>query len=167
MNTEQLMDEVQAVIAAAFPGEPIFVDRLPKDFKRPSFALELQKEEFTDLNISLVRKMVTVLVTGFVEVNAYYDSSREELNRRQDRLMELFAGPSLRVSDRHPTVSANKGKGAPDFCEVQVTFSWSDTRPGYHDPDDRTDLVSAAVPKMEQYEANITSSALDASGRTI
>lgn len=167
MNTEQLMAEVQAVISAAFPGEPIFVDRLPKDFQRPSFALELQKEEFTDLNISLILKMVTVLVTGFVEVNAYYDSSREELNRRQDRLMELFAGPSLRVSGRHPTVSANKGKGAPDFCEVQVTFSWSDTRPGYHDPDDRTDLVSAAVPKMEQYEANITSSALDASGRTI
>lgn len=155
MNTDQIMARVKEIISAGFPGEPIFVDRLPKDFKRPSFALELQKEAFADLNIALVQKTVTVLVTGFVEVNAYYDSSREELNRRQDRLMELFAGPSIRVDDRHPTVTANKGTGAPDFCEVQVTFSWSDARPGYHDPDDMTDPVSAAVPKIEDYEGNI------------
>ncbi|MBE5056227.1 hypothetical protein INF37_09480 [Pseudoflavonifractor sp. DSM 107456] len=161
------MARVKEIISAAFPGEPIFVDRLPKDFQRPSFALELQKEAFADLNIALVQKTVTVLVTGFVAVNAYYDSSREELNRRQDRLMELFAGPSIRVDDRHPTVTANKGTGAPDFCEVQVTFSWSDTRPGYHDPDDMTDPVSASVPKIENYEGNINSSARNASGRTI
>ena len=155
MNAEQLMAQVKEIISAAFPDEPIFVDRLPKDFQRPSFALELQKEAFADLNIALVQKTVTVLVTGFVEVNAYYDSSREELNRRQDRLMELFAGPSIRVDDRHPMVTANKGRGAPHFCEVRVTFSWSDARPSYHDPDDLTDPVSAAVPKIEDYEGNI------------
>lgn len=47
--------------------------------KRPSFALELQKTEMADLNLFLVRKTTTVLITGFVDVDYYHDSSREEL----------------------------------------------------------------------------------------
>ena len=156
MNAAQLLAKINEVIGAEFHGIPIYYDQLPKDFKRPSFALELQKDSFEDLNIALVRKTVTVLVTGFVETNAYYDSSREELNHRQERVLELFSAPSMQVEDRYPTVTANKGKGAPDFFEVEVTFSWSDTRPGYHDPDNMTDLESGAVPKMEQIVCDIS-----------
>ena len=44
---------------------PVYVDRLPQDFDRPSFALELQKPELTDLNLGLVRWTAALLITGF------------------------------------------------------------------------------------------------------
>lgn len=153
MDSSDVMNFVKGILKDEFQNE-VFTDVLPKDFERPSFALELQKDEFRDLNIGLVQKTAAVLITGFVEVNAYYDSSREELNQRQNTVMEIFAGPSMKVGDRYPTVSANKGTGVPDFFEVQLVFSWSDVRPGYHDPDDMNDPVSAAVPKMEDFEFN-------------
>lgn len=159
MDSSDVMNFVENILKNKFQNE-VFTDVLPKDFVRPSFALELQKDDFVDRNIGLVQKTVTILITGFVEVNAYYDSSRKELNRRQTAVMEIFAGPGLKIGDRHPTVSANKGTGSPDFFEVQVVFSWSDVRPGYHDPDDMNDPVSAAVPKMEDFELNNGFSAL-------
>lgn len=83
MDASDVMARVKAILEETFQ-EPVFVDRLPKDFKRPSFALELQKTEMADLNLFLVRKTTTVLITGFVDVDYYHDSSREELGLRQD-----------------------------------------------------------------------------------
>lgn len=165
MDPSDVMNFVEDILKDKFQNE-VFTDVLPKDFGRPSFALELQKDDFVDLNIGLVQKTVTILITGFVEVNAYYDSSRKELNHRQNAVMEIFAGPGIKVGDRHLTLSANKGTGAPDFFEVQLVFSWSDVRPGYHDPDDMNDPVSAAVPKMEDFEFNNQFSALPSHERT-
>ena len=96
MDASDVMARVKAILEETFQ-EPVFVDRLPKDFKRPSFALELQKTEMADLNLFLVRKTTTVLITGFVDVDYYHDSSREELGLRQDRVMALFPGPSMEV----------------------------------------------------------------------
>ena len=153
MDSSDVMNFVKTILEEKFQDE-VFTNELPKDFDRPSFALELQKDEFEDLNIGLVKKTAMVLITGFVEVNAYYDSSRETLNHRQNSVMEMFAGPSMAIGDRYPTVMSNKGTGSPDFFEVQVAFAWSDIRPGYHDPEDMNDPVSAAVPKMEDFEFN-------------
>ena len=110
-------------------------------------ALELQKAESVALNLSLVQRTATVLVTGFVPVDPYCDSSREALNSRQDTVMDLFACGRLPVGDRYPTVTADKGKGSPDFFEVQVTISWIDSRPEVWGP-------PAQAPMMERYELN-------------
>ena len=95
----------------------------------------------------LVQRTATVLVTGFVPVDPYYDSSREALNSRQDTVMDLFACGRLPVGDRYPTVTADKGKGSPDFFEVQVTISWIDSRPEVWGP-------PAQAPMMARYELN-------------
>lgn len=147
METSSVVQAVKQALEGRFQ-EPVYLDRVPKEFARPSFAVELQKSEWTDLNQGLVRKTVTLLVTGFVEVDAYHDSSREKLNRRQEQVMTLFAGPGMQVEDRWPAVSANKGVGSPDFFEVQVTFSWSDAKPGVPDRE------SGSVPKMEYISVN-------------
>lgn len=146
MDASDVMARVKAILEETFQ-EPVFVDRLPKDFKRPSFALELQKTEMADLNLFLVRKTTTVLITGFVDVDYYHDSSREELGLRQDRVMALFPGPSMEVEGYHPTIAANKGTGAPDFFEVQLAVVWRDARPGFQDPED-------SAPPMEDFEVN-------------
>ena len=144
MESSAVMSRVKAMLEETF-REPVYVDRLPKDFHRPSFAVELQKTEYQDMNLALVRKTATILITCFVEVDAYYDSSREELNRRQDTVMGLFARGCLDVEDRHPAAMAARGQGNPDFSEVALTVTWSDDRPGYTDPEE-------TAPLMERYE---------------
>ena len=91
LTTNTLMNAVEAALKRLYPGEPVYYDELPKDFRRPSFTLECQKAEQSDVNIGLVRRSVTLLVTCYVEADAYHDSSRKALNQRQDTVMGLFA----------------------------------------------------------------------------
>ena len=131
LTTNTLMNAVEAALKRLYPGEPVYYDELPKDFRRPSFTLECQKAEQSDVNIGLVRRSVTLLVTCYVEA--------------QDTVMGLFAQGFFQVEDRALTVQANRGLGNPDFAEVSAVFQWMDARPGYQDPE------AADTPKMEHF----------------
>lgn len=152
MTTQALMDAVKARVQGHWPGEEVYTNYLPKDFKRPSFALELQKEETADVNIALVRRTVTLLLTGYVETDDYGDSAREVLNQRMEDACGLFAQGYFTVEDRAIQVQTNRGTGAPNFIEVTLIFSWLDGRPSHTDPD----VPPSDVPLMEHYQLNIS-----------
>lgn len=152
MTTQLLTDAVKRRMQERWPGEEIYTDYLPKDFKRPSFALELQKEEIADLNIALVERRVTLLVTGFVKTDAYGDSDREKLNQRMEDACGLFAQGALPVGNRSIPVRTVRGTGAPDFFELTLLFSWVDERPGCSDDG----VGPGGTPLMEHCELNIT-----------
>ena len=152
MTTQALMDAVKARVQEHWPGEEVYTNYLPKDFKRPSFALELQKEETADVNIALVRRTVTLLLTGYVETDDYGDSAREVLNQRMEDACGLFAQGYFPVEDRAIQVQTNRGTGAPNFIEVTLIFSWLDGRPSHTDPD----VPPSDVSLMEHYQLNIS-----------
>ena len=157
METGALMDAVEQALRARFPGENVYRDRLPKDFQRPSFALELEKTETAAVNIGLVRKTAAVLVTCFTEVDAYGDSSREELDRRGEAVLDLLAGRVWQVGDRCPAVRVGKGLGGPDLVEARAEFSWVDVRPGYRDPD--APEAEGGAPVLEDFALHVDVSA--------
>ena len=146
MTAQTVMDTVKASVQESWPGEKVYTNYLPKDFKRPSFALELQKDEWTDANIVLVKRTVTLLLTGFVEKDAYGDSAREILNQRMEIACGLFSQGWLSVDDRAVSVRMVRGTGAPDFFEVTLMFTWMDARPNATDDQ---------VPLMRDYEIEI------------
>lgn len=146
MTAQTVMDTVKASVQESWPGEKVYTNYLPKDFKRPSFALELQKDEWTDSNIVLVKRTVTLLLTGFVEKDAYGDSAREILNQRMEIACGLFSQGWLSVDDRAVSVRMVRGTGAPDFFEVTLMFTWMDARPNATDDQ---------VPLMRDYELEI------------
>ena len=115
---------------------------------------KILENTYRNVNIGLVRHSVTVLVTCFVSVDAYSDSSREALNSRQSGILAIFGRGVLQVGDRTPSVAAAKGTGTPDFAEVTAVFSWTDTRPGYVDEDTAPESESG-VPLMEHYTLRV------------
>lgn len=146
MTAQTVMDTVKASVQESWPGEKVYTNYLPKDFKRPSFSLELQKDEWTDANIVLVKRTVTLLLTGFVEKDAYGDSAREILNQRMEIACGLFSQGWLSADDRAVSVRMVRGTGAPDFFEVTLMFTWMDARPNATDDQ---------VPLMRDYELEI------------
>ena len=146
MTSQTLTDAVKARIQENWKGEQVYTNYLPKDFKRPSFALELQKDEWTDANIVLIKRTVTLLLTGFVEKDAYGDSAREILNQRMETACGLFSQGWLPADDRAVSVRTVRGTGAPDFFEVTLIFTWMDGRPN---------VTADQTPLMEHYELEI------------
>lgn len=154
------MEAVEKELDRLYPGEPVYWDHLPKDFKRPCFTLECPRTAGTDLNAALVQREADILVTCMVQTDAYGDSSRKELTRRQSTVMDLFAQGFLRVGDRAVKVSGEKGEQDPALATVTGLFSWVDGRPGYvdsevpYDPDGPGAPEGAKIPRMENFEVN-------------
>lgn len=145
MESSAVVSCVKAALEEAFQ-ELVYVDRIPEEIQRPSFAVELQKTELQDMNLLLVRKTAAILITCYVETDAS-GGSREELNRRQDSVMNLFARGWLAVEDRHPAALAIRGQGSTDSCQVTLSVTWNDDRPDCTDPEKDT-------PMMEHYEVS-------------
>ena len=148
VENADVMKAVEGALNRLYPGEPVYCDYLPKDFKRPCFTVECQKAEGTDANAVLVQKRTELLVTCFGKADAYGDSSRVELTRRQCRVMGLFGRGSFPVLDRHLAVQASRGEQTPALAAVAVLFSWMDGRPEYTDPE----APDSGIPRMEEFE---------------
>lgn len=148
MEVNEILCAVEAGIKTRYPQEPVYWNLLPKGYARPSFTLECTTEEMADVNAGLVRRSATVLATCYADVDDYKDSERRELNARMDAVLALFGSGVCTVGDRSIRVSAAKGIGAPDASEVFAVFTWTDTRPGYKDPE-------VGAPVMEHYALNV------------
>lgn len=153
MDGNDIMQAMKARLKERYPKEEVYVDRLPKDFTRPSFTLELQKNDMVDANLFLVKRTAAILVTCYEKVNAFYDSSREGLNSRQDQVLALFSKP-LPVGDRTLLPTTKKGEGTPGYNEVTVTFEWLDSRPDFVDEDTAPEQESG-VPQMEDFALRV------------
>lgn len=165
LGSAELMEAVEAALNRLYPGEPVYWDSLPKDFKRPCFALECPRTAGTDLNFALVQREADILVTCLSKADAYGDSSRKELTRRQSAVMDLFAQGFLRVKDRAVKVSGAKGEQIPELATVTGLFSWTEGRPGATDPevpyepDNPAAPEGAKIPRMEHFSINQGSTA--------
>lgn len=160
LSSVDLMEAVESVLNRLFPGEPVYWDYLPKDFKRPCFTLECPRTAGADLNAVLIQREADILVTCMAAADAYGDSSRKELTRRQCAVMDLFGQGFLRVKDRAVKVSGEKGEQSPELAEVTGLFSWVDERPAIpdpevpYDPDNPNAPAGADIPRMEHFEIN-------------
>lgn len=155
------------VVANLWPDRMIYRDFCPVDHHRPSSYLYLTSSQMTPVNISMVQWEMEASLELFCSTDEYDISSTEELRKDQEAVLLAFASPSIQVGDRWVTLTA-KGDGM-DMGSAFVAFSaaWTEQRPGYHDPDDTTDPVSSAVPKMEHVECSRTFSAQSQDERTI
>lgn len=154
------------VVAKLWPDRTIYRDFCSAKHERPSIFLYVIKSSMEPANISLVEWTMEAELELFCATNEYDISSTEELRQNQEDVLLAFGAPSLKVGDRYVTLQA-LGDGAElGSAFVKFTASWFDQRPGYQDPEDMNDPVSADVPKMEDFEFNNGFSALPTAERT-
>jgi hypothetical protein len=129
------MDAVNAVLAAKWPGEPpagrfVYVDLLPKDFKRPSFFIEQVAATPVPETRTTVEWTVYLTIHCFVETNNYNQQSQLDLLALQKEVLDLFGGVAIPAGDRFIKVDASSGGSNPGVAYVDLTIVYSDDRPG-------------------------------------
>lgn len=127
ITPNDIADVIQTLVEKAFPGEPVYRDLTPVDFKRPS-TLIVYSEGICRPNFAcnVIEMMPVFSLIGFVPVNAYHQSHLADLNLRQHRLLSLFLPGYLRVGDRAPKVGNEiKLDGGYDFTSLDVPIIYT------------------------------------------
>lgn len=155
VTLNEIMTEVNRVIAMEFSGVPIYLNSCPAGFQRPSFLIRCKAVSREDVNRSTIMVEADFTITCFTATNAFNQSDIQELVMRQSALMTRFSGGYIKVGDRAIKVKASSGTTDKDFSdEVQVNlgdraFRLSDSSVANYDKavinlkfeyfDDRTD----------------------------
>ena len=157
VTPNDILDALEALVGEKFPGEPVYRDRTPSDFRRPSNLIVLEPYEGNaNFGTGVVELRPVFTLTTFVEVDKYHHSHLAELHRRQMVLTGLFMPGYIRVADpadpkgkgRAPHVTELKLAGGYDYDTVTVTFSLTLSRADF--------LEAETAPMMEHFNFNTT-----------
>lgn len=128
----EIQTRIEEMIREKFPGEEVYRDLCPEDFKRPSFLVFQQPWK---MDLSLGRSMVGLhpiyTVTIFVEADNYHHSHLIPMHQRQLAVAGLFTPGFIRAGDRAPTVEKIEFGGGFDFDTVTVTLGYTVDRDGF------------------------------------
>ena len=115
LSFSTITQAVQELVAERYPETPIYMNRVPVEFDRPSFLVELGPVEMLDASYACLELKATVVVTAFVEADDYHNSHVPDLMQRMAVVQELFAVEGR--GQRHvpiPGRPARRGGLAPD-----------------------------------------------------
>ena len=149
LSPQDILDQLKELVQEKFPGEPVYMDRTPDSFERPSTLIALGKcTGNADMAPGIVELLPVITLTTFTTVDAYHHSHMRELNNRQMILTGILLPGYIKVEDRSPKVKGLALESGYDFATVAVTFSLT------LDRDDFMELEQA--PMMEHLSFNFT-----------
>ena len=129
VSFNHVLAAVKQLLEIRFPGEDVYTNLTPANFKRPSWLVSFGEVNMGDASFACVDIALPVTVTAIVEEDEYHNSHFEELSRRMQSAMELLAMTSLAVDGRHLRVGDVTGDMNYDFASLTIPLSYQDDRP--------------------------------------
>lgn len=142
------MAAIRKSLEEQFPGEPVYENKTPKNFQRPSNLVELMGIRLDEFKPGAVTLLFTYKITDFVSVDSYYNSDMALLDFRTMTIVGwVFGAGNLKVGDRYPTVVS---------VTTQHNFDYTETTAVLSATFDREDFApSETLPLMEQLSLNL------------
>jgi hypothetical protein len=126
MTLQDILGGVKAALEAEWPDAPVYQNRRPKGFARPSFLVEGGPVTQDEMGGQMEQFTAKVTVTAFLPTDSYHNSDAAELSRRMSEVMALFAGGYVQIGARCPRVTALTGDYGFDYAEVIATLGWNE-----------------------------------------
>lgn len=143
----EIMTGVNTVLVEIAPEYKVYLQRCPKDFKRPSFLIKYVRTNRRDMNKSTVEKTVYLTITCFVGKDTYYRSDTDDLAEIQEKIMQVFTERHLTVNDRAIKMQSSTGGFEEDIAFVDLQCTYFDNRT---DAVDTTPLVASVNTNLEE-----------------
>lgn len=128
IKVNQIRDAINRLLVDKLGAKNVYINRCPKNFKRPSFWLETVCFNSEPSSYSTVKVEAHFSITCFISTDAYGNSDSTELTDMQESVMSLFRAGYMKVDDRALTVKANAAGYDNDRSYVDVQFEFYDER---------------------------------------
>lgn len=95
---EEKLNAIRKLLHERYPDLTIYVDDMTQGFKRPSFYVNSPKSPVEQTASNLFEEDTTFQVMYFPEKNASGNTSKIELYKKRDEIIDVFVGPD-RIGD--------------------------------------------------------------------
>lgn len=129
IKTTDLYNSINTVLVVLYPSRIVYTpERIPKDFKRPSFLIEHIKSSRMDINRATIQKTDYFTITAFESVDKYNRSDVLKLIDTQDTLLNGFGVGYVTVGNRAIKVKSSSGGTDTDAVYIDLQFEYFDDR---------------------------------------
>lgn len=127
-TAKDVLDAVNRLLVKRWPTRTVYRDDVPKDFDRPSFLLEVVKENRATANVGLIKVSSYFTITAFEPTDEYGDMAASSLLDTQIAVMELLESGTLAVNDRCIQITASYGGNNEGEAYVDLQCEYLDAR---------------------------------------
>ncbi len=144
MKTIDIVDAINARLTEKWPARTVYLDVCPVDFDRPSFWLQVTKDDRSDANRYTDRRAVQIALTAYDEKDEHYESSWQRLSGVVDECLTLLGGV-LKVGDRRFKPTLKSLPREPDRVSILLDFSFMAPRAGDGGTEEKADTLVTSL----------------------
>ncbi len=128
VKQSDILNRVKSILENDFPTHPVYINKCPDDFLRPSFLLKLIKVSQVDINRMSIEKTANYMVTCYSSLDEYFIPNAEVLIELQDSVMSLFSNGHIGIGNRAIKIKTITGTMEEDRTNVELQFEYTDNR---------------------------------------
>lgn len=99
MNSTEILDAVNARLLEKWPERTVYINVCPEDYERPSFWLEVTRDDRTPVTQRMTKRNVQIRLTLHDEADEHYDISWASLADRPGVSSAIFVVHELKNID--------------------------------------------------------------------
>ncbi len=144
MKTLDIVGAVNDLLNQKWPARTVYLDVCPVDFERPSFWLQVTRDERRAASRYAELRAVQITLTLFDSVDEHYEASWARLTGDADECMGLLGGV-LGVGERRlkPTLKALPREA--DRVSILLDFNFMTPRAGDGGTEEKADTLVASL----------------------
>lgn len=126
MTSMDILDALNAKLLKRWPERTVYINVCPIDYERPSFWLEVMRDDRTPATIRLYKRNVQVRLTLHDCADEHYDINWKRLNDETSDCLELMKG-ALRVGMRALTARTQSMPREVDRAAILLDFEFMES----------------------------------------
>ena len=148
ITTQKIIDFVNVLLYEKHPECTVYIQTLPKDYRKPAICIEVTSQGSEDNNISLIDEEVTLQIIYSMTPDNKHISTKTSLIAVSDSIKSVFKFGYITVENRTLRISSLTGGPGDNDIYISVTFNYIQERPVIE-----ASYVVASEVKINQQEA--------------
>ncbi|MEA5085100.1 MAG: hypothetical protein VB018_13280 [Lachnospiraceae bacterium] len=128
LRTMDILNAINRELVKKFPDRTVYIDRIPKNFERPSFLLEFVTTSLNGKNKNTVEVTEYYTITCYEETDRCYNSDTVKLIETQSDVLGIFRVGKLEVLDRCINIKASSSGRDEDIFYIDLQVEYFDER---------------------------------------
>ena len=124
----KIQDEINRLLVEKYPNFTVYINKIPQDFERPSFAIEFIRNSPEEVNKGIIKEIDYFTITYFAEVDDYYNTDKFNLQNVLVNIQKIFRKGYIKIEDRAIKVKTSSGGSNDDEIYLDLQFEYYESR---------------------------------------
>lgn len=124
----KVRDAINKILVKRYPTLTFYIDKVPKDFERPSFLIEYVTSSQDAINKDILKEQLFYTITYFSNVDEYYNVDKMDLHSVLVETLKVFRVGYINIEDRAIKIKASSGGSNENEIYIDLQLEYFEDR---------------------------------------